>query len=177
MNESINAKMAELLARGDIEGILKLALEVSKAEKAAKRELLEKHQADLKLLTEQFQDDIWSIFDKYGKMAGELVGIENVCVYAKMTSQEWSCGVTTKSKNVLGSGNGTTRSVSVGKFDMSTKDLLNLYGEDVDTKTDLTFTDAWERACNEEDRSNATYQVRVRLIRHHKKIVQAENEG
>lgn len=155
--------LEQALEKGDLALIVQIASAQLKAQKSAARELVEKNQGALADLTKSLMTDIEGIFQSYLETATELVG-DKAQISATLDKSIWKASV------MKSAGKGTHKSSGkpVGKFGMSTEDLLKLYGDE-EISEGKSFNKALEEAKVSKDPKNATYQVRIKLIKYHQK--------
>ncbi len=168
MPEVKEITLEQAVASGDLGLIISIASAQLKAQKLAEKEMIEKNQGALADLTKSLMTDIESIFQSYLETATELVG-DKAAISAYLDKTIWKASV------VKTSTKGTHKSTGkpVGKFAMSTEELMKLYGDNEvgdKERPDLTFKMLMEAAEDSKDKKNATYQVRVKLIKYHQKV-------
>ena len=159
MSEIVTLEQA--IASGDLAAIIAVASAQLKAQKLVQKELVEKNQGALADLTKSLMTDIEGIFNSYLETATELIG-DKACISATLDKSIWKASV------MKSAGKGTHKSSGkpVGKYNMSTEDLLKLHGSE-EMKEDVSFQEAFEAAKVSKDPKNATYQVRLKLIKFH----------
>ncbi len=156
----LQSAMTKAVAGSDWTAVKKIASAMSKIEaekeKAAKAEL----QSKLAELT----DKVKAIIDKaIQKMisAGELDGADGVWYGWDFGDQSSGCKlVKAKARAGGGGGNGGGK-----RYDVSTADLLKDYGDVVDEKSGMTLQAMFDDAEQAEDKKNAVYKVRVKLLK------------
>jgi hypothetical protein len=172
-NLGITPEMETLLKNQDLAGIMKYASDQLKAQKAAEKELLEKNQGALADLTKALMAEIEATITSYFEKAKELVG-DKAAISVYMDKEVWKASVCKSAAKAKKEG---VTTAPAGKFELTTAQLLELHGDEISNpQTDvpalqqepfLTWTEAWEAAKLDDDKKNATYQVRVRLIKFH----------
>lgn len=157
--------LEQAIASGDLAQIVAIASAQLKAQKVAQRELVEKNQGALADLTKSLMIDVESIFNSYLETATELIG-DKACISVTLDKSIWKASV------MKATGKGTHKSSGkpIGKFGMSTEELLKLYGSDKVADTSTTYNELIEMAKVSKDAKNATYQVRVKLIKYHNQV-------
>lgn len=153
--------LEQAIASGDLAQIVAIASAQLKAQKVAQKEQLEKNQGALADLTKSLMKDVEAVFNSYLETATELVG-DKAAISAYLDKSVWKASV------VKSAVKGTHKSSGkpAGKFDMSTEELIKLYGDE-EISEGKSFKEAMEVAKVAEDKKNATYQVRVKLIKYH----------
>ena len=154
--------LEQAIASGDLALIIQVASTTLKAQKTAQKELVEKNQGALADLTKSLMSDVESIFNSYLETATELIG-DKAQISVTLDKTIWKASV----MKSAGKGTHKTSGKPIGKFGMSTEDLLKLYGSDKVGDTSTTYNELIEMAKVHKDSKNATYQVRVKLIKYH----------
>lgn len=151
--------LEQAIASGDLAQIVAIASAQLKAQKVAQKELVEKNQGALAELTKSLMTDCEGIFSQYLATATELVG-DKAQISVTLDKTIWKASV------MKSAGKGTHKSSGkpVGKYGTSTEDLLKLYGDE-EMSEGVTFTEALANAKVSKDPKNATYQVRLKLIK------------
>ncbi len=147
----------------DLQGLIAWASAKLKAQKAAQKELLEKNQGQLAELTKSLMTDVEGIFQSYLETATELIG-DKAQISVTLDKSIWKASV--MKSTAKGASKGGSK--PVGKYNMSTEDLLKLHGDE-EMKEGVSFQQAMEDAKVAKDSKNATYQVRIKLIEYHQK--------
>lgn len=157
MSEVITLEQA--IASGDLAQIIAVASAQLKAQKLVAKELVEKNQGALADLTKSLMTDIEGIFNSYLETATELIG-DKACISATLDKSIWKASV----MKSAGKSTHKTSGKPIGKYGTSTDELLKLYGDE-EISEGVTFTEAIANAKVSKDPKNATYQVRLKLIK------------
>ena len=154
----LQSAMTKAVAGSDWTAVKKIASAMSKIEaekeKAARAEL----QSKLAELTDKVKATLDKAIQKMIS-AGELDGADGVWYGWEFGDQSSGCKLV-KTKARAGGGNGGGK-----RYDVSTADLLKEFGDVVDEKSGLTLQAMYDEAEQAEDKKNAVYKVRVKLLK------------
>lgn len=156
----LNLKIQEAMAKGNFAEVAKLANQARKAEGDKEKKELEAKSGEIAALTEEVKNKFGGIVDKFGDRIIALVGEKKAVIQLSWNAEDKM--VTAKINK------GTTRKPGSGgepiqKFDMSTEQLLELYGDEKYKDDGTTFKEAYESSTDK----NVRFNIRRKLIKRH----------
>lgn len=166
LTPEMQTKLQEAMAKGDMAEVIKIASSLKKEVSAAEKADLEAKKGQIEALGEKIRQDVQNaIINKYATDIKNLVGEKKAIINISWSYEE-PITVVKIHKGVAGKGGKRASSGGVPqKFDMSTDQLLELYGSQVmDEESGQTFTEAWTVADKDK---NKRFQVRKKLIKKH----------
>ena len=160
-DEERQVSMTDAVAAQDWKAVKVIANAMTKAEagaEKAKKDALQSVLAELTLEVKGVVDKaVTKLID-----TGKLDSCDGVWYTNDFGEVLTSCRLTKKTARAsTGGGNGGAGK----KYDASTKDLLEQFGSEIDEKSGKTYQELADDAEGATDKKNATYRVRVKLLK------------
>ena len=159
--EELQVAMTEAVGKSDWKAVGAIAKAMTKAEAGAEKARKDALQGVLAELTLEVKVVVDKAVAKLVD-AGKLDNCDGVWYTNDFGDTLTTCRLTKKQARASTSGgNGGAGK----KYDASTKDLLEQFGAEIDEKSGKTFQELADEAETADDKKNATYRVRVKLLK------------
>lgn len=163
--KALQDQLQKAMASGDMQTVIKIAGELKKAQQEAERAEMDAKKGQIAELEKSVTAAIEKVIEKFGPQIVDLVGKERAVLNVSWKAADEAAP---EVKVVKGTGGGGKKGGGGGgtpqKFDMSSEDLLDLYGDQEYKEGEgKTLREAWD----ENTEKNHRFNIRKKLIKLH----------